>query len=290
MKSQKVPTIKLNNGVEIPQVGFGVYQIEQKETVDAVTKAIETGYPHIDTARAYGNELQVGEAIRNADKYIFVTTKYFNPDYEEHGFEDAKANFEASFKDLGLDQIDLYLIHYPVVKNNLHLESWKALTELLDDGRLRSIGVSNFTAEFIDQIVEASGIIPTINQVEMHPYFQNPKLREFHKKHGIVTEAWSPLARGKVLDDEILNAIGKDHNKSAAQVTLRWHLQLGNVIIPKSVTPKYIEENFDIFDFELSEEEMARIKDLDRGERNGPDPAEYAFPKDYLIERQKSNA
>ena len=282
-----VPLITLNDGTKIPQLGFGVYQIEQYETYKYVSKALDVGYTHIDTAQSYANEKEVGQAVRDHKKDVFVTTKYFNPNSSEHGYKDAKAYFEESFKTLGLDHIDLYLIHFPVIKNDVYVEAWKAFVELQKKEQLRSIGVSKFTTKYLKKIIDETGVTPSVNQVECHPYLQQNELRKFHKEHGIITEAWSPLGRGDVLDDKILQQIGKKHHKTVAQVVLRWHIQIGNVTFPKSVTPERIEENFDIFDFSLTEEEMESIKKLDKNERNGPDPAEFQFPDDFMEKRRK---
>ncbi|HEA28423.1 MAG TPA: aldo/keto reductase [Leeuwenhoekiella sp.] len=287
--ASKVPLITLNDGTKIPQLGFGVYQIERNETYKYVSKALDVGYSHIDTAQSYANEKEVGKAVRDYNKYVFVTTKYFNPNASEHGYENAKAYFRKSFKTLGLDHIDLYLIHFPVIKNEVYVDAWKAFVELQKTEKLRSIGVSNFTTTYLKKIIDETGVTPSVNQVECHPYLQQNELRKFHEEHGIVTESWSPLGRGDVLDDKILKQIGKKHNKTAAQVVLRWHIQIGNVTFPKSVNTERIEENFDIFDFSLSEEEMESIKKLDKNERNGPDPAEFQFPDDFLEKRQQES-
>jgi diketogulonate reductase-like aldo/keto reductase len=260
--------IPLSDGSTIPQLGFGVFQIPREETAEAVGHALAAGYRHIDTARAYRNERPVGEAVRACADPVYVTTKCWNAD---QGREEAKAAFEKSYERLGLEQVDLYLIHWPLPKRDRYVETWEAFIELQGD-RLRSIGVSNFQPEHLDRIVDATGVTPVINQIELHPYLQQPELRAFHAEHDIVTEAWSPLAQGAVLDDPVLGEIAEAHGKTAGQVVLRWHLQLGNVVFPKSSTPERIRENFDIFDFELSADDMARIESLDRGERVGPDP------------------
>jgi 2,5-diketo-D-gluconate reductase A len=268
------PSIPLSDGTEIPQLGFGTFQIPAEETTEAVATALRTGYRHVDTAKAYENEAQVGEAVRAQDDYVYVTTKCFNSD---HGFDEATAAFERSFERLGLDQVDLYLIHWPVPSQGRYVETWKAFIELQRTDRLRSIGVSNFQPAHLDRIAEETGVVPVINQVELHPYLQQPELRAYHREHGIVTEAWSPLAQGgDVLEDETITGIAEAHGKSPGQVVLRWHVQLGNVVFPKSSTPERIRENFDIFDFELSEDDMRAIERLDRGERTGPDPDDFA--------------
>ena len=271
------PHLTLNDGSTIPQLGFGLYQIEPGETSEAVARALDAGYPHVDTARAYRNEAAVGEAVRASGRDVYVTTKYFEPDVD-HGHDDALAAFEQSFRSLGLDRIDLYLVHWPTGFGEGYTASWTALTELAADDRVRSIGVSNFTTEHLEKSVAATGVTPAVNQVELHPYFQQRELRAAHAERGIVTEAWAPLGQGVVMDDPTLTEIGRSHGRTVAQVVLRWHLQLGIVVIPKSVTPARITENIDVFDFELSDDEMAAIEGLERGERIGPDPATYVMP------------
>jgi diketogulonate reductase-like aldo/keto reductase len=261
--------ISLPDGTAIPQLGFGVFQIPPEDTARLVTEALTAGYRHIDTAKAYGNEREVGEAVRAFDGDVYVTTKLWNAD---QGRDEARRAFEKSFARLGLERIDLYLIHWPLPTKDRYVETWETLAELAQEDRLRSIGVSNFQPEHLDRIVQETGVAPVINQIELHPYLQQPELRAYHAEHGIVTEAWSPLAQGDVLDDDVLTEIAEAHGKSTGQVVLRWHIQLGNVVFPKSATPERIRENFDIFDFELSEDDMARIESLDRGERVGPDP------------------
>jgi 2,5-diketo-D-gluconate reductase A len=250
-----------------------------------VAAALAAGYRHVDTAAAYRNEEQVGQAIREFGRDVYVTTKYFNPG-EDHGRADATAAFSASLSRLGLDHIDLYLIHWPVRAGEGFIESWRALTELSEDDGRRSIGVSNFSAMQLQQVIDATGVTPAVNQVELHPYFQQAELRGVHAGLGIATEAWGPLGQGdrhaaKVLDDPVLAEIGRAHDKSVAQVVIRWHLQLGTIVIPKSSNPNRIRENYDVFDFELAEDDMAAIAKLDRGERNGPDPDTYDFPTAY---------
>jgi 2,5-diketo-D-gluconate reductase A len=270
--TDQVPRIALRDDGQIPQLGFGVFQIPQEDTVEAVTHALSAGYRHIDTAAIYGNEGEVGQAIKASGiprEELFITTKCFNND---HGYEQAKHAFKASLDRLELDYLDLYLIHWPVPSKDLYVETWKAFVELQKDGFVRSIGVSNFQAAHLRRIIDETGVTPSVNQIELHPYLQQQGLRREHEDRGIVTEAWSPIAQGKVLDDDVLTEIGKGHGKSASQVTLRWHLQLGNVVFPKSVTKERIEENLDVFDFHLSESEMERIAALDAGTRLGPDP------------------
>ncbi len=271
-------TLDLHGGERIPQLGFGVFQVPAEETAEVVTLALDAGYRSIDTAAAYGNEAGVGAAVHAsglAREEIFVTTKLWN---SSHGRERAMNAFEKSLGRLALDYVDLYLIHWPVPTSDKYVETWQALVELQEHGRVRSIGVSNFLPEHLDRIIEATGVVPAVNQVELHPRFQQAALRRYHEERGILTEAWSPLAQGGVLEDETIQELAKAHGQTPAQVVLRWHLQLGNVVIPKSTTPARIKENFDLFDFELSDEEMARIEELERGERIGPDPATFSTP------------
>jgi diketogulonate reductase-like aldo/keto reductase len=273
-----VPNISLAGGVEIPQLGFGVFQVPPAETAEAATQALLAGYRHIDTAAAYRNEAGVGQAIHAAglDRGdVFITTKCFNDD---HGYEQAKHAFKASLERLGVDYVDLYLIHWPVPAHDRYVETWKAFIELQAAGQVRAIGVSNFNAPHLHRLIEETGVTPAVNQVELHPRFQQAGLRREHADLGIVTEAWSPLAQGEVLDDPTITALAAAHDKTAAQVVLRWHLQLGNVVIPKSVTPARIAENFDLFDFHLSPAEMDAIDALDAGERRGPDPDTFVRP------------
>jgi len=276
-----VPGVTLNDGAVIPQFGFGVYHIDPVDTSGAVASALANGYRHVDTSMAYGNEAEVGRAIREAGVKVFVTTKYFNADPATHGFDDARVAFESSLNRLGLERIDLYLIHWPMRTENRYVQTWKAFVELRDSPRLGSIGVSNFQADHLGRIVDETGVTPAVNQIEVHPYFQQTDLRRVHAERGMATEAWGPLAEGKVIDDPLLTEIGKAHEKTAAQVVLRWHIQLGNIVFPKSVRPERVRQNIDIFDFSLSPTEMAAIEGLDRGERIGPDPATFDFPATY---------
>lgn len=276
--TRNVPLIRLNDGVEIPQLGFGVFQIPPEDTAEAVSRALQTGYRHIDTAAAYQNEAEVGEAIRNSPidrDEVFVTTKCFN---DAHGYDEARRALHASLERLGFEHIDLYLIHWPVPSRDRYVDTWKAFIEAQKEGLIRSIGVSNFQPDHLRRIVDETGVTPSVNQVELHPQFQQSELRQVHSSMGIATEAWSPLAQGAVLKDSTITSIAEAHGRTPGQVVLRWHLQLGNIVIPKSVTPERIEQNFDLFGFELSGEEMRRIEELDRGERTGPDPDAFVSP------------
>ena len=276
--TDQVPRISLRPDVEIPQLGFGVFQVPPKETEEVVARALQAGYCHLDTAAAYRNEGAVGQAIHASGiprEEIFVTTKCFNDD---HGKDKAKRAFKASLERLELEHIDLYLIHWPVPSHDLYVETWQAFIELQAEGLVRAIGVSNFQPAHLERIVEETGVTPAINQVELHPYFQQTGLRHEHDELGIVTEAWSPLGQGLELEDQAIVEIAQAHGKTSAQAIIRWHLQLGNVVIPKSVTPERIEENFDVFDFELSADEMERIRELDEGRRIGPDPDTFVRP------------
>ncbi|HEY5198156.1 MAG TPA: aldo/keto reductase [Solirubrobacteraceae bacterium] len=273
-----VPHVRLAGDVEIPQVGFGVFQVPPKDTAEVVTQALHVGYRHIDTAAAYRNEAGVGEAIHTAGldrDEVFITTKCFNDD---HGYDKAIRACKASLEQLEVAYLDLYLIHWPVPVHDRYVETWNALIDLQADGLTRAIGVSNFQPAHLRRVIAATGVTPAVNQVELHPSFQQAGLRREHAELGIVTEAWSPLAQGRVLDDPAILAIAETHDKSPGQVVIRWHLQLGNVVFPKSVTPERIEQNFDVFDFHLSESEMASVNALDAGERTGPDPDTFVRP------------
>jgi 2,5-diketo-D-gluconate reductase A len=267
--------VRLGDGTAMPRLGLGVFQVSREDTAGAVAHALRTGYRAIDTAAAYGNEAEVAEGIAQSGlgrDEVFVTTKLWNRD---HGRDEARRACERSLERLGFDHVDLYLIHWPVPSRGRYVETWRALVELRDEGRARAIGVSNFHIEHLQQAIEATGVVPAVNQVELHPRFQQAPLRAFHQERGIVTEAWSPLAQAAVLDDAGIGELASARGRTPAQVVLRWHLQLGNVVIPKSVTPERIEENFAIFDFELDDEAMATIGELDAGDRIGPDPATF---------------
>ncbi|AEY86146.1 aldo/keto reductase [Streptomyces olivaceoviridis] len=267
-----VPTVTLHNGVEIPQLGFGVFQVPDAETAVVVSAALEAGYRSIDTAAIYGNESGVGKALAGSGiprGDLFVTTKLWNAD---QGYDATLKAFDAGLERLGLDYVDLYLIHWPTPARDLYRESWKAIEKLAADGRIRAAGVSNFQPAHLERLLDGADLVPVVNQIELHPGLQQSELRALHADLGIATEAWSPLAQGAVLGDEAITAIAARHGKSPAQVVLRWHLQLGTIAIPKSVTPARMRENLDVFDFTLSDEEMAAIAALDRGLRTGPHP------------------
>ncbi|KQM81393.1 aldo/keto reductase [Agromyces sp. Leaf222] len=270
-----VPTITLNNGVRMPQLGFGVFQVPDDETAAAVTTALEVGYRSIDTAAVYGNEAGVGRALAEsglARDELFVTTKVWNSD---QGYDETLRAFDASASKLGLEQLDLYLIHWPTPDRGRYLDTWRALERLLADGRTRAIGVSNFEPEHLERLIAASGVVPAVNQVELHPAMANRAVIAAGARHGIATEAWSPLAQGAVLGEASVVEIADRHGRTPAQVVLRWHLQQGRIVIPKSVTPGRIAENFDVFGFELTADELAAIDALDRDGRTGPHPAEF---------------
>ncbi|MFD1934412.1 MULTISPECIES: aldo/keto reductase [Nonomuraea] len=262
------------DGVQIPQLGFGVWQVPDDEAERAVSAAIEAGYTSVDTAKLYYNEEGVGRAIAGSSvprEKLFIATKLWNNEHDR-----AEAAFETSLSKLGLDYLDLYLIHWPVPSQDKYVEAWQSLERLYRAGRVRAIGVSNFTIETLERLMNETEIVPSINQIELHPHFPQAELRAFHEANGILTEAWSPLGQGRgLLDDPALATLGHKHGKSPAQIVLRWHIQLGNVVIPKSVTPSRIRENIDVFDFTLDAEDMAAIGALNRGTRLGPDPATF---------------
>ena len=268
-----VPALTLNNGVQIPQLGFGVFQVPEEETTAAVREALDAGYRSIDTAAAYGNESAVGKALAQsglARDEFFVTTKLWNAD---QGYDKALAAFDASLGKLGLDHLDLYLIHWPAPAHDLYPETWRALEKLLADGRTRAIGVSNFQPAHLTRLTETGDVVPAVNQIELHPQLQQRELRAFDARHGIATEAWSPLAQGALLKDPTITGIAERLDRTPAQVILRWHIQLGNVVIPKSVTPSRIMENIDVFGFSLDTEDIAAISALNEDRRLGSNPA-----------------
>lgn len=270
-----VPDITLNNGVKIPQLGFGTFQIPQEDTRETTLAALEAGYRHIDTAQMYGNEKEVGQAVRDSglDRAdVFVTSKLDNG---AHAYDDALAAFDRTMEDLDLEHLDLFLIHWPLPGKGDFTETWKAMEEIYRSGRAKSIGVSNFQPHHLRRLMESSVVTPAVNQIEVHPYLTQDTVRAFNTEHDIATEAWSPIAQGKVLDDPTLTRIAERVGKSTAQVTLRWHLQRGDIVFPKSVTQKRIEDNFDLFDFELSEGDIGEISALNRDERTGFDPDRF---------------
>jgi len=270
-----VPSVMLNNGVPIPQLGFGVFLVPPDETAAAVATALDAGYRLIDTAQGYRNEQGVGEAIARSDvprEEIFITTKLTN---SQHGYDRALAAFDASLEKLGIDVLDLFLIHWPLPMFDAYVETWRALEQLLVDGRVRSIGVSNFEVEHLERLADETDIIPALNQVELHPEFPQGELRAYHESHGILTESWGPLGQNRgLLDDARVVEIAEEKGRTPAQVVLRWHIQVGNVVIPKSVTPNRIRENIDVFDFELDDADMETFAEMNVGRRLGPHPNE----------------
>ncbi|WP_030807146.1 aldo/keto reductase [Streptomyces sp. NRRL S-337] len=272
----KVPSITLNNGTAMPQLGYGVWQVEDDQAFTAVGQALAAGYRSIDTAAAYGNEEGTGKALAASGiprEELFVTTKLWNSD---HGYDAALRAFDASLTKLGLEYVDLYLIHWPVPAKGIYTETYKALERILADGRAKAIGVSNFLPEHLQRLLGETSVVPAVNQIELHPHLQQEESRAFHVRHGIATEAWSPLGQGRgLLDDPTIGRIATKHGRTPAQVVLRWHLQIGNVVIPKSVTPSRIVENIDVFGFELDGDDLVELAGLDTGSRLGPDPATF---------------
>ena len=271
--SPPVPGVPLNNDVQMPSVGFGVFQVPDDETEHAVLTAIESGYRSIDTAALYGNEAGVGRAIAGCGVRrgeLFVTTKLWNDD---QGYDSAFRAYEASLQRLDLDYVDLYLIHWPKPSRDRYIETWRAFEKLYTDQRVRGIGVSNFQPHHLQRLLDETHVVPAVNQIELHPQLQQPRLRHFHAAHGILTEAWSPLGQGTLFDDLDLKQLANKYGKTVAQVAIRWHLDRGFVVIPKSVRRNRIEENFGVFDFELDKEDIAKIASLDsRDGRIGPNP------------------
>ena len=279
-----IPAIQLNDGKRIPQLGFGVYQIDTSETAAAVRTALDIGYRHIDTAEMYGNEKGVGQAIRDAGldrAEVFVTSKLNNG---FHKPDDARRAFDKTLEALNSDYVDLFLIHWPLptLYDGDFVSTWKVLEEFARDGRARSIGVSNFQPAHLDRLADETGTVPAVNQIEVHPYFTNDKVRTYGRDHGIATEAWSPIAQGKVLDDPMINRIAKAVGKTSAQVVLRWHIQRGDIVFPKSVNPDRMKSNFELFDFDLGSSDMDAISALDSGEsgRTGPNPNTFDYVPD----------
>jgi 2,5-diketo-D-gluconate reductase A len=276
-----VPNITLNDNKTIPQLGFGVFQIKPQDTVEAVSKALEIGYRHIDTAQMYGNEKEVGEAIHSSGierSNIFVTSKLNNG---FHRPDDARKAFDTTLSQLGCDYVDLFLIHWPLptLYDGDFVSTWKTLEEFHRHGRARLIGVSNFQVKHLERLAAETEIVPAVNQIELHPYFTNEPVRHYGQEHQIATEAWSPIAQGKVLDDPTINQVAQKVGKTPAQVVLRWHIQRGGIVFPKSVTPSRIKENFELFDFELAPTDIGRLNALDQGEdgRTGPNPDRFDY-------------
>ncbi|GAB2778473.1 aldo/keto reductase [Nocardioides salsibiostraticola] len=274
-----VPTVTLNDHTTIPQLGFGVFQVPAEDTAATVTSAFEAGYRHIDTAQMYGNEAGVGEAIASSGLSrgdLYVTTKLNN---NNHRPDDVKRSFDESLAKLGLDHVDLFLVHWPLPTkyDGDYVSTWKAMAELVTQGGAKSVGVSNFNPDHLDRIVAETGVLPVVNQIEAHPYFTNDVTREASLAHGVKIEAWSPIAQGKILDDQAIGEIAKKHSKTPSQVTLRWHIERGDIVFPKSMKAERMAENFDLFDFSLSSDEVATITALGGGTdgRIGPDPAVF---------------
>jgi 2,5-diketo-D-gluconate reductase A len=281
MTTTAIPTIELNDGTEIPQLGFGVFQIPPPETARAVELAFEAGYRHIDTAEMYGNERGVGEAFRASGlgrDEVYITSKLNNGFHEP---DVARREFDRTLEALGMDHVDLFLIHWPLpsLYGGDFVSTWKTLEEFKADGRARSIGVSNFQVAHLERLAAETETVPVVNQIEAHPYFHNDEVRAYGESHGIATEAWAPIAQGNVLDDPVITAIAQELGRTPAQVTLRWHIQRGSIVFPKSTTPSRIEENIQLFDFELDADQVASIDALDRGEagRQGPNPDSFAY-------------
>jgi 2,5-diketo-D-gluconate reductase A len=277
----EVPSLELNDGHTIPQLGFGVFQIEPRDTVEAVKQALDVGYRHIDTAEMYGNEKEVGEAVRDSglDRAdVYVTSKLNN---SFHRPDDARRAFDETLSALGFDHVDLFLIHWPLptLYDGDYVSTWRTLEEFQRDGRSRSIGVSNFQVAHLERLAAEADVVPAVNQIELHPYLLNSEVDSYGREHGIATEAWSPIAQGAVLDDPAITAIADRLGRTPAQVVLRWHIERGNIVFPKSTTPSRIKENFELFDFELAPGDSEKIEGLDRGEdgRTGPHPDSFAY-------------
>jgi 2,5-diketo-D-gluconate reductase A len=277
LRVMAAPLVSLNDGNSIPCVGFGVYKIPPADTQEAVAAALRAGYRHVDTATLYENERETGRAVTGSGlprDEVFVTTKLWNAD---QGYDATLAAFDASMDRLGLDYLDLYLIHWPLPARNTFVDTFKAFAHLRDQGRIRSIGVSNFEPEYLRMLIDATGIVPVVNQVELHPRFAQAELRRAHAQLGIATVAWAPLGQGSLLNHPAVTAVADARGRTAAQVLIRWHIQLGNIVIPKSTHAGRIASNFDVFDFELSANEMAAISSLDDGTRLGPEPRTFDF-------------
>jgi 2,5-diketo-D-gluconate reductase A len=277
----QVPTIELNDGNTIPQLGFGVFQIHPSETAEPVAEALRVGYRHIDTAEMYGNERGVGEAIRASglDRSDLYVTSKLNNGFHEPG--EARRAFDGTLEALGVDYVDLFLIHWPLptLYDGDYVSTWKTLEEFQRDGRSRSIGVSNFEVAHLERLAAEADVVPAVNQIELHPYLLNAEVDSYGREHGIATEAWSPIAQGAVLDDPVITEIAERLGRTPAQVVMRWHIERGNIVFPKSITPARIKENFQVFDFELEPGDSDKIDALDRGEagRRGPHPDSMAY-------------
>jgi 2,5-diketo-D-gluconate reductase A len=276
-----IPNLELNDGQTIPQLGFGVFQIDPSDTQRAVSDALEVGYRHIDTAEMYGNERGVGEAVRESglDRGDIYVTSKLNNGY--HRPDDARRAFDRTLSELGFDYVDLFLIHWPLptLYDGDYVSTWRTLEEFKQDGRARSIGLSNFQVDHMERLAAETDTVAAVNQIELHPYLLNEEVRAYDEEHGIATEAWSPLAKGDLLDDPVVTEVAERVGRTPAQVVLRWHVQRGNIVFPKSVTSERIRENFEIFDFELEPADIERIAGLDRGEagRTGPNPDRFAY-------------
>ncbi len=272
----QVPNIRLNNGVEIPQFGFGVWQVPPDETAQTVRAALDAGYRHIDTAQMYGNEEGVGRALAESGlsrDEVFVTTKLNN---DGHGYDAAIRRLDESLGKLGIDHVDLYLIHWPRPREDRYVETWRGFEKAAAEGKARAIGVSNFTVATLERLAAETETVPAVNQIELHPGFVQAELRRYHADHGIATEAWSPIGQGQgLLEDPTLAELAQRYGKTPAQVVLRWHVQLGNIVFPKSMRPERMRENIDVFDFELSPEDVEAVSALESGGRLGPDPDHF---------------
>lgn len=274
----QIPNIKMNDHHDIPQLGFGLYLVKDDETPSSVREALKAGYRSLDSAQIYENESGLGRAIKESNvkrEDLYITTKIWN---SEQGYDSTLKSFDVSMGKLGIEKLDLLLIHWPSAHRNLYVETWKAMIQLQRNGRVKSIGVSNFAKEHLDKILEATSVVPVLNQIELHPHFQQKDLRRFHEQHNIKTEAWSPLGQGKVISDPVIKKIADKHKKTPAQVILRWHMENGIIAIPKSITPSRIQENIQIFDFKMDADDMGAIEKLDqKNGRIGPDPITATF-------------
>ncbi|MNR87381.1 2,5-diketo-D-gluconic acid reductase A [compost metagenome] len=273
---EATPTLILNDGKRMPQLGLGVWQVSDEEAVDVVRDALNAGYRAVDTAAIYGNEAGVGQAIRESGlprAEVFVTTKIWNTD---QGYDQALRAMETSLKRLGMDYVDLYLIHWPTPSQDRYLDTWRALERLRAEGMARSIGVSNFKIPHLERLLAASEVVPAVNQIELHPYLQQPEMRAFHAAHGIATESWSPLAKGQIFGDPVIGELAAKYGKSPAQIVIRWNLDSGQIVIPKSVTPSRLRENLAVMDFRLEPDDLARLTTLDQSRRVGPDPDTFS--------------